>query len=187
MDYHYTFAAFYGGAREFLVLDDVTDEPSVNSSFAELKNWIRNIKQHASDNVEKILLGTNPQAKPYGDSSVLYLNEELGKSVLDLVKNIMDIDFSLKLSGHVQFSSNSNVALHDLLSIASEFTLTFFVCDLILSVESCLLFHFSRFDNEVLTQSCRLAPSKSPEKNRLKPSPNKQNTIEKLGRKPSTR
>ncbi|KAH0905318.1 hypothetical protein HID58_044821 [Brassica napus] len=44
------------GQWEFLQLDDVTDEPSVNSSFAALKNWIRNIKQPASDDVEKILL-----------------------------------------------------------------------------------------------------------------------------------
>ncbi|KAG5411713.1 hypothetical protein IGI04_008032 [Brassica rapa subsp. trilocularis] len=184
------------GKWEFLQLDDVTDEPSVNSSFAALKNWIRNIKQPASDNVEKILLGNKPRSNARPESLVLsfrctekYVTQEkvmeflLSRSEelkqrgmnmsmlselmeLEPVKsssqlnhmNIMDTNFSMKLSGHVQFSSNSNVALHDLLLIASE------------------------FDNEVLTQVVVLAPSK-----RLKPSQNKQNIIEKLRRETSTR
>ncbi|XP_028775753.1 ras-related protein RABE1c-like [Neltuma alba] len=36
-----------------LLVYDVTDE----SSFNNIKNWIRNIQQHASDNVNKILVG----------------------------------------------------------------------------------------------------------------------------------
>ncbi|KAL6977328.1 Ras-related protein RABE1c [Sarracenia purpurea var. burkii] len=36
-----------------LLVYDVTDE----SSFNNIKNWIRNIEQHASDNVNKILVG----------------------------------------------------------------------------------------------------------------------------------
>jgi len=36
-----------------LLVYDVTDE----SSFNNIRNWIRNIEQHASDNVNKILIG----------------------------------------------------------------------------------------------------------------------------------
>ncbi|KAH7685688.1 Small GTPase protein, partial [Dioscorea alata] len=36
-----------------LFVDNVTDE----SSFNNIRNWIRNIEQHASDNVNKILVG----------------------------------------------------------------------------------------------------------------------------------
>ncbi|PON91451.1 Small GTPase superfamily, Rho type [Trema orientale] len=36
-----------------LLVYDVTDE----SSFNNIRNWIRNIEQHASDNVNKILVG----------------------------------------------------------------------------------------------------------------------------------
>ncbi|KAD7479781.1 hypothetical protein E3N88_02917 [Mikania micrantha] len=45
--------AYYRGAMGILLVYDVTDE----SSFNNIKNWIRNIEQHASDNVNKILVG----------------------------------------------------------------------------------------------------------------------------------
>uniref|UniRef100_A0A7N0UAS8 Uncharacterized protein n=1 Tax=Kalanchoe fedtschenkoi TaxID=63787 RepID=A0A7N0UAS8_KALFE len=45
--------AYYRGAMGILLVYDVTDE----SSFSNIKNWIRNIEQHASDNVNKILVG----------------------------------------------------------------------------------------------------------------------------------
>ncbi|KAI3780853.1 hypothetical protein L2E82_10846 [Cichorium intybus] len=41
------------GAMGILLVYDVTDE----SSFNNIRNWIRNIEQHASDNVNKILVG----------------------------------------------------------------------------------------------------------------------------------
>lgn len=47
------FAAYYRGAMGILLVYDVTDE----SSFNNIRNWIRNIEQHASDNVNKILVG----------------------------------------------------------------------------------------------------------------------------------
>ncbi|KAH0944123.1 hypothetical protein HID58_003760 [Brassica napus] len=62
------------GQWEFLQLDDVTDEPSVNSSFAALKNWIRNIKQPASDDVEKILLGNKPRSNARSQALSLQIN-----------------------------------------------------------------------------------------------------------------
>merc|ERR1712071_428819 len=45
--------AYYRGAMGILLVYDVTDE----SSFNNIKNWIRNIEQLASDNVNKILVG----------------------------------------------------------------------------------------------------------------------------------
>ncbi|KAJ8760542.1 hypothetical protein K2173_015209 [Erythroxylum novogranatense] len=44
--------AYYRGAMGILLVYDVTDESSFN-----IRNWIRNIEQHASDNVNKILIG----------------------------------------------------------------------------------------------------------------------------------
>nr|GLL27919.1 ras-related protein RABE1c-like [Ipomoea trifida] len=44
--------AYYRGAMGILLVYDVTDE----SSFNNIRNWIRNIEQHASDNVNKILV-----------------------------------------------------------------------------------------------------------------------------------
>ncbi|KAH0937356.1 hypothetical protein HID58_004817 [Brassica napus] len=45
--------AYYRGAMGILLVYDVTDETSFNN----IRNWIRNIEQHASDNVNKILVG----------------------------------------------------------------------------------------------------------------------------------
>ncbi|TVU41338.1 hypothetical protein EJB05_14845, partial [Eragrostis curvula] len=47
------FAAYYRGAMGILLVYDITDEASFNN----IRNWIRNIEQHASDNVNKILVG----------------------------------------------------------------------------------------------------------------------------------
>lgn len=45
--------AYYRGAMGILLVYDVTDE----QSFANIRNWIRNIEQHAADNVDKVLIG----------------------------------------------------------------------------------------------------------------------------------
>ncbi|CDP15292.1 unnamed protein product [Coffea canephora] len=45
--------AYYRGAMGILLVYDVTDE----SSFNNIRNWIRNIEQHASDSVNTILVG----------------------------------------------------------------------------------------------------------------------------------
>lgn len=45
--------AYYRGAMGILLVYDVTDE----QSFQNIRNWIRNIEQHAADNVDKILIG----------------------------------------------------------------------------------------------------------------------------------
>uniref|UniRef100_A0A0E0KKS8 Uncharacterized protein n=1 Tax=Oryza punctata TaxID=4537 RepID=A0A0E0KKS8_ORYPU len=74
--------AYYRGAMGILLVYDVTDESSFNSTdhftsdalfdivlqlhflnyfhccwISDIRNWIRNIEQHASDNVNKILVG----------------------------------------------------------------------------------------------------------------------------------
>lgn len=45
--------AYYRGAMGILLVYDVSDE----QSFQNIRNWIRNIEQHAADNVDKILIG----------------------------------------------------------------------------------------------------------------------------------
>uniref|UniRef100_A0A6T8NAK7 Rab8 n=2 Tax=Hemiselmis andersenii TaxID=464988 RepID=A0A6T8NAK7_HEMAN len=45
--------AYYRGAMGILLVYDVTDEQSFNN----IRNWIRQIQQHAADNVNKILIG----------------------------------------------------------------------------------------------------------------------------------
>ncbi|KAL8217030.1 hypothetical protein R6Q57_023867 [Mikania cordata] len=45
--------AYYRGAMGILLVYDATDE----SSFNNIRNWIHNIEQHASDTVNKILVG----------------------------------------------------------------------------------------------------------------------------------
>ncbi|KAL0055152.1 hypothetical protein WJX82_007852 [Trebouxia sp. C0006] len=46
-------SAYYRGAMGILLVYDVTDDASFNN----IRNWMRNIEQHASDNVNKVLVG----------------------------------------------------------------------------------------------------------------------------------
>jgi Ras-related protein Rab-8A len=45
--------AYYRGAMGILLVYDITDE----HSFMNINNWMQNIEQHASDTVNKILIG----------------------------------------------------------------------------------------------------------------------------------
>lgn len=45
--------AYYRGAMGIMLVYDTTNE----KSFENIKNWIRNIEEHASNDVEKMILG----------------------------------------------------------------------------------------------------------------------------------
>lgn len=45
--------AYYRGAMGILLVYDITDEKSFNN----IRNWMRSIEQHATDTVNKILIG----------------------------------------------------------------------------------------------------------------------------------
>ena len=50
--------AYYRGAMGVLLVYDITDE----QSFLNIRNWMRNIEQHATENVQKILIGNKADA-----------------------------------------------------------------------------------------------------------------------------
>ena len=47
---HLMHTAYYRGAMGILLVYDITDE----SSFNNIRNWMKNIDEHASDNVNKV-------------------------------------------------------------------------------------------------------------------------------------
>lgn len=65
-------AAYYRGAMGILMVYDVTDEASFNN----IRNWMKNIEQHASDSVVKVLVGNkcdmdeSKRAVPYSRGQV---------------------------------------------------------------------------------------------------------------------
>jgi len=75
--------AYYRGAMGILLVYDVTDE----GSFANIRNWMRNIEQNASDSVNKVLVG-NKSDMPEGKRAVTFaqgkaLAEEFGISFFE--------------------------------------------------------------------------------------------------------
>ena len=52
--------AYYRGAMGILLVYDVTDE----GSFANIRNWMRNIEQNASDSVNKVRPPLPPPLRP---------------------------------------------------------------------------------------------------------------------------
>mmetsp|Transcript_415 Transcript_415/g.1135 ORF Transcript_415/g.1135 Transcript_415/m.1135 type:complete len:147 (+) Transcript_415:970-1410(+) len=54
--------AYYRGAMGILLVYDVTDE----SSFNNIRNWISNIQQNASESVNKILIGAAARMRQHG-------------------------------------------------------------------------------------------------------------------------
>lgn len=67
--------AYYRNAMGILLVYDVTDE----SSFNNIRNWIKNIEQHASDNVNKILVGNKADM----DQSKRAVSTERGQALAD--------------------------------------------------------------------------------------------------------
>eukprot|EP00300_Choanocystis_sp_HF-7_P030543 c39402_g1_i1.p1 GENE.c39402_g1_i1~~c39402_g1_i1.p1 ORF type:complete len:215 (+),score=60.47 c39402_g1_i1:32-646(+) len=52
-------SAYYRGAMGILLVYDVTDE----QSFKNTRNWVRNIDEHASENVNRVLVGNKCDMK----------------------------------------------------------------------------------------------------------------------------
>ncbi|KAK8531994.1 hypothetical protein V6N13_131345 [Hibiscus sabdariffa] len=82
--------AYYRGAMGILLVYDVTDE----SSFNNIRNWIRNIEQHASDNVNKVLVGNKADMDESKRSAKTNLNvEEVFFSIArDIKQRLADSD-----------------------------------------------------------------------------------------------
>ncbi|CAN8237390.1 unnamed protein product [Cochlearia groenlandica] len=67
--------AYYRGAMGILLVYDVTDE----SSFNNIRNWMKNIEQHASNNVNRILVGNKADM----DESKRAIPTEKGQALAD--------------------------------------------------------------------------------------------------------
>ncbi|XP_041999007.1 ras-related protein RABE1a-like isoform X2 [Salvia splendens] len=82
--------AYYRGAMGILLVYDVTDEASFNN----IRNWIRNIEQHASDNVNKILVGNKADMDESKRSAKTNMNvEEVFFSIArDIKQRLADSD-----------------------------------------------------------------------------------------------
>ena len=64
--------AYYRGAMGILLVYDVSDE----TSFLNVRNWMRQIDQNAAENVNRILIGNKSDVDPserVGFESILYL------------------------------------------------------------------------------------------------------------------
>ncbi|KAM9964665.1 hypothetical protein ACTFIW_004439 [Dictyostelium discoideum] len=84
--------AYYRGAMGILLVYDVTDE----KSFGSIRNWIRNIEQHASDSVNKILIGNKcdmTEKKVVDSSRGKSLADEYGIKFLETsAKNSVNVE-----------------------------------------------------------------------------------------------
>lgn len=77
------FAAYYRGAMGILLVYDVTDE----ASFTNIRNWMKNIEQHASDNVVKVLVG-NKSDMDESKRAVSYSRGQVDTNLFHLFKFI---------------------------------------------------------------------------------------------------
>lgn len=74
--------AYYRGAMGIMLVYDVTNE----KSFENIKNWVRNIEEHAASDVEKMILGNKcdiedkRQVTKDRGEQVLYLNHIMTSS-----------------------------------------------------------------------------------------------------------
>jgi len=83
--------AYYRGAMGILLVYDVTDE----KSFSNIRNWIRNIEQHATDSVNRMLIGNKcdvPEKK---------IDTEKGRALADEYQ-IKFLETSAKTSQNVE-------------------------------------------------------------------------------------
>ena len=85
--------AYYRGAMGILLVYDVTDE----KSFGNIRNWIKNIEQHASESVNKILVGNKCDLT---DQKVV--DDEQGKALAE--------EYGIKF---MEASAKSNIGVDD--------------------------------------------------------------------------
>jgi len=95
--------AYYRGAMGILLVYDVTDE----QSFQNIRNWIRNIDQHAAENVDKILVGNkcdmvtekvveSSRGQALADEYVIKFFETSAKSNINVVEGFTAIATDIK-------------------------------------------------------------------------------------------
>lgn len=84
--------AYYRGAMGIMLVYDITNE----KSFENIKNWIRNIEENASADVEKMLLGNKCELEEKRQ-----VTKEKGEQ-LAIEYGIKFIETSAKASIHVQ-------------------------------------------------------------------------------------
>ena len=94
--------AYYRGAMGILLTYDVTDERSFNSILhvnypKDIRNWMRNIEQHASEGVNKILVGNKADML---DKKVI--SKEQGKALAD--------EYNIKF---IECSAKSNIGVEE--------------------------------------------------------------------------
>ncbi|KAL5056134.1 hypothetical protein RYX36_036816 [Vicia faba] len=98
--------AYYRGAMGILLVYDVTDEASFNN----IRNWIRNIEQHTSDNVNKILVGNkadmdeSKRAVPTSKGQALADEYEKQAATVMIVEDDLNHNAS---SGHAERNNSS--------------------------------------------------------------------------------
>jgi Ras-related protein Rab-8A len=95
--------AYYRGAMGILLVYDVTDE----QSFQNIRNWIRNIEQHASAEVDKLLIGNKcdmegdkvverARAQRLADEYHIKLFETSAKSNINVTEAFLSITQDIK-------------------------------------------------------------------------------------------
>uniref|UniRef100_A0A061QJY4 Ras-related protein Rab-8A n=1 Tax=Tetraselmis sp. GSL018 TaxID=582737 RepID=A0A061QJY4_9CHLO len=87
-------SAYYRGAMGIIIVYDITDR----ASFVNVRNWMKNVEQHASDSVNKILVGNKCDMDDEGLRQVPYaagqkLAVELGIPFLETsAKDNINVD-----------------------------------------------------------------------------------------------
>ncbi|GMJ11926.1 hypothetical protein HRI_004861800 [Hibiscus trionum] len=88
-------SAYYRGVMGIFLVYDVTDE----SSFNNIWNWIHNIEQHASDNVNKVLVGNkadmDESKRAVATSQGQALADEYGIKFFKTSANVEEVFFSI--------------------------------------------------------------------------------------------
>ncbi|XP_050883960.1 ras-related protein RABE1c isoform X2 [Lathyrus oleraceus] len=97
--------AYYRGAMGILLVYDVTNE----SSFNNIRSWMLSIEQHASDNVNKILVGNKADMGDNKRSAKTSRNvEKAFFSITRDIKQRLDDTESMKMPARINISINQH-------------------------------------------------------------------------------